>query len=139
MYGMERFSVSRQGRAGGRLDECTAGERFAWTHALSSYRLDGRSIREGHPVDRMPGPSASEQTRKVVGLALTRRGAVPTRITSRATPDSITSRHAAGKPGMLDRIRAAQTPLSRIVRNFGQLLTPRQLQQVIVQPLVTAL
>jgi hypothetical protein len=42
--------------------------------ALSSYRLDGRSIREGNPVDRMSGPSASEQTRQGGGAFAGPRG-----------------------------------------------------------------
>jgi len=35
----------------------------------------------------------------VVGLALAQRGEVPTRITSRASPDSIASRYVGGTVG----------------------------------------
>jgi hypothetical protein len=74
MYEIERFSVSQQsrGQATGREERMTRSHMFL---ALSSYRLDGRSIREGNPVDRMSGPSADEQTRKVVGLSLVLAGA----------------------------------------------------------------
>ncbi len=44
----------------------------------------------------MPGPPANEQTRKVVGLALVRRGNVPIHIPSRASPDPITFCNVAG-------------------------------------------
>jgi hypothetical protein len=58
--------------------------------ALSSYRLDGRSIREGNPVDRMPGPYAEAHTRQSGGALAGPRGDVPTRLTLRATPGEIT-------------------------------------------------
>ena len=64
MYERERFSVSQHGRAG-RGQAGDREERMTRSHvflALSSYRLDGRSIREGNPVDRMPGPYADEHT-----------------------------------------------------------------------------
>src|SRR5215467_14362817 len=66
VYEMERFSVSQHGRAGrgqagDREERMTRSQAFL---ALSSYRLDGRSIREGTPVDRMPGPYADEHTRQ---------------------------------------------------------------------------
>ena len=66
MYEMERFSVSHYGRggrgqAGYREERMTRSQVFL---ALSSYRLDGRSIREGNPVDRMPGPYADAHTRQ---------------------------------------------------------------------------
>ena len=71
-----------------------------WTFALSGYRSLGRSIQEGKPIDRMPGPYADEHTRsKVVGLALARRENVPIRIFSRALPDPITFCNVAGTVG----------------------------------------
>jgi hypothetical protein len=64
-------------------------------YALSDYRSDGRSILEGHPGEGMPGPSADEQTRKVVGLLLVRWGEVSVRVISRTVPASITCWHSA--------------------------------------------
>jgi len=51
--------------------------------ALSSYRLDGRSIREGNPVDRMPGPYADEHTRQGGGAIAGPREHVPARVLCR--------------------------------------------------------
>ena len=69
--------VEQGGQAGGREERMTCGHLFL---ALSSYRLDGRSIREGNPVDRMPGPYADEHTRQGGGAIAGPREHVPARV-----------------------------------------------------------
>jgi hypothetical protein len=85
----------------------TAGHVFL---ALSSYRLDGRSIREGNPVERMPGPYADAHTRQSGGASAGPRGDVPTRLTLRATPGELTCCKPKGtvarwtEPGRRERV-----------------------------------
>ena len=87
-----------------------------WTLALSGYKSLGRSIQEGNPVDRMPGPYADEHTRsKVVGLALVRRENVPIRIFSRASPDPITFCNVAGTAESRTESGRRKQELSKIV------------------------
>jgi DNA invertase Pin-like site-specific DNA recombinase len=59
------------GRLYHHLKPCQADE--VMVHALSGHRPGGRSLLEGHPGERRPGPYASEHTRKVVGLFLASR------------------------------------------------------------------
>jgi hypothetical protein len=87
MYEMESFSGPQHGRAGrGQAD--SREEQMTCNHvflALSSYRLDGRSIREGTPVERMPGPYADAHTRQGGGAFAGPKGA---RSSPRALADS---------------------------------------------------
>jgi hypothetical protein len=94
--------------------------------ALSGLQVGWEKHPGGTPDEGMPGPHADEHARKVIGLSLVQRGEVPARITPSDSSwfDNLLS--FGRNSGKLDRTRAARTTLSRIVRQFWQLLTPHE-------------